>query len=206
MVKVGVFSAQGAVTEHVYMLRKTFEEMDVQGKAILVKSREEAKEIDGIIIPGGESTTISRLLERTGVGEVVKRRAENGDIIVMGVCAGCIILAKSIEDGGEKVKSLALMDMKVRRNAFGRQRESFEVDLEVKGFSKPYHAVFIRAPIIEEVFGKCEPIAYFGDKIVAARQDKLLALCFHPELTEDTRIHRLFLSLHYGSQEDTQRY
>ena len=131
--------------------------------------------------------------------EVLKKRVENGDIIIMGTCAGCIILAKEIEDGGEKVKSLALMNMKVKRNAFGRQRESFEVDIEVKGFSEPYHAVFIRAPIIEEVWGNCKAIAHFRDKVVAAQQGSLLALCFHPELTKDTRFHHMFLRLHYSS-------
>lgn len=199
MVKIGIFSAQGAVSEHASILEKTFKEMGIRGKAIYVKDSKEAEKVDGIIIPGGESTTISRLLESTGVGEVVRRRVEDKEIIVMGTCAGCIILAKLIEDGKGKVKPLALMDMKVRRNAFGRQRESFEVDVEVEGFEEPYHAIFIRAPLIEEVWGDCKPIAYLGNRIVGTVQENLLALCFHPELTDDTRFHKMFLSLHYSS-------
>jgi 5'-phosphate synthase pdxT subunit len=191
MVRIGIFAAQGAITEHLYILNKTFRELGIEGEVTFVKRKEEVRDIDGIIIPGGESTTISKMLRRSGVGREIKGRVD--DLVILGTCAGCIVLAKEIEE----IESLSLMDMGVKRNAFGRQRESFEADVEVKGFSEPYHAVFIRAPAITKVWGKCEAIAKLGNKIVAARQKSMLALSFHPELTDDTRFHRLFLSLSY---------
>ncbi len=113
----------------------------------------------------------------------------------MGTCAGCVLLAKEIVDKNNDISLLNAMDMKVERNAFGRQKESFEKGIKIKGFSKPYNAVFIRAPIIKKVWGKCEIIGETNRKIIAARQDNFLALSFHPELTDDIRIHEYFLNM-----------
>ena len=198
MVRIGIFSAQGAVSEHASILKKTFNELGIEGEVVFVRKKEDMRFVDGIIIPGGESTTISRMLKKTGVGEEIKRRVKEENLPVMGTCAGSIVLAKIIEDKEERLETLSLMDMSVERNAFGRQRESFEVDVNVKDFSKPFHAVFIRAPAISKTWGECESIATFENKIIAAKQGSLLALSFHPELTNDTRFHRLFLSFHYS--------
>jgi len=113
----------------------------------------------------------------------------------MGTCAGCVLLAKEIVGKNNDISLLHAMDMKVERNAFGRQKESFEKCIKIKGLSKPYNAVFIRAPIIKKVWGKCEIIGETNKKIIAARQDNFLALSFHPELTDDIRIHEYFLNM-----------
>ena len=113
----------------------------------------------------------------------------------MGTCAGCVLLAKEIVNNENDVKLIQAMDMKVERNAFGRQRESFEKNIKIKGFTESYNAVFIRAPIIREVWGNCKILSKIDEKIIAARQDKFLALSFHPELTNDLRMHRYFLDM-----------
>ena len=113
----------------------------------------------------------------------------------MGTCAGCVILASNLSDNFNDVKPLSAIDMQVKRNAFGRQRESFEKNIDIKGFSKPFNAVFIRAPIIEKVWGECEILSKIDKKIIMVRQGPFLALSFHPELTDDLRIHKYFLDL-----------
>ena len=115
----------------------------------------------------------------------------------MGTCAGCILMAKEGDEEVAKTKTelLKIMDMRVDRNAFGRQRESFEAPLDVKGFKSPFPGIFIRGPLIEEVYGKCEALSYYDDKIVMAKQDNLIGLSFHPELSGDSRIHEMFLKM-----------
>jgi 5'-phosphate synthase pdxT subunit len=173
--------------------------LGIKGDVIWVRGARDSisvSELDGLIIPGGESTTISRLMLNNKIFEQVQRLGESGTPI-MGTCAGLILLAK---EGDEQVqrtdqKLLELMDTKINRNAFGRQRESFEADVSIDFLDKPFHAVFIRAPTIEKLFGRAKAIAKFDGKIVGAAQGNLLALSFHPELTNDTRIHEYFLSL-----------
>ena len=148
-----------------------------------------------MIIPGGESSTISRSFIKSGIYDAIIQRLRQNNLPIMGTCAGCILLAKEIIGDKGNTKLLNAIDMQVKRNAFGRQKESFEINVKIKGFSKPYHAVFIRAPIIKKVWGKCEILAKMDEKIIAARQDKFLALSFHPELTDDLRIHRYFLDM-----------
>jgi 5'-phosphate synthase pdxT subunit len=167
--------------------------MDVRGEARWIRQKEDIDEIDAIIIPGGESTTISKILSETGMRNAIVQRLKQNNISIMGTCAGCILLAKEIIGG--KIKSLNAMDMQVERNALGRQKESFEKNIEIKGFSEPYNAVFIRAPVIRKVWGDCEVIGKLDEKIIAARQGKLLALSFHPELTNDLRVHKYFLEM-----------
>lgn len=184
--KIGVVGVQGAVSEHLEMLAKLGIER------VWVRKKEQLNEIDGLIIPGGESTTISKLMVESELFERVKELGENGTPI-FGTCAGLIMLAKKGDAQVEKTETrlLELMDVKVNRNAFGRQRESFEVELEVEGIGK-FPCVFIRAPAITRAFGECKPLARHNNYIVAARQKNLLATAFHPELTQDTRIHELF--------------
>jgi len=193
---VGVIALQGAVTEHIDAVKRALRELGIEGNAVPIRRRKELEKVDGLIIPGGESTTISRLLEKASISEIIKDRAQVS-MPIMGTCAGCILLAKKGDEEVEKseTKLLGLMNMKVKRNAFGRQRESFETKLDIEGFDLPFKALFIRAPAIESVWGECEALASAEGEIVLARQDNLLACAFHPELTDDMRVHRLLLEM-----------
>jgi len=153
--------------------------------------------VDGLTIPGGESTTISKLLVKLGLFDEIVRRATDEGMPIMGTCAGCILLSKDAGTQAEKTKTrlLGLMDLAVDRNAFGRQRESFEADLLVQGLDSPFHCVFIRAPAILRTWGDCAELSRYKDRIVLARQGHLIASAFHPELSGDLRIHRWFLDL-----------
>jgi len=148
-----------------------------------------------LILPGGESTTISRILYNSGLYGIISERIKKRNLPVMGTCAGCVILASELIDNTKDVKLLKAMNMQVERNAFGRQKESFEQIIEIKDFSEPFNAVFIRAPEIKKVWDNCEVIAKIDKKIVMVRQDNMLALSFHPELTDDLRVHKYFLDM-----------
>ncbi|HID61020.1 MAG TPA: pyridoxal 5'-phosphate synthase glutaminase subunit PdxT [Hadesarchaea archaeon] len=195
--KIGVIGLQGAVSEHLDAVKRAMEKLGIRGEAIWVGNSEQLVGVDGVIIPGGESTTIGKLMQRTGTFERVKELAKSG-VPILGTCAGLIVLAKL---GGEHVVQtgqplLELMDIAVIRNAFGRQRESFEADLEIPLLGeKPFRCVFIRAPAVSEVWGDVEILAKFHEKIVGARQRNMLAVAFHPELTPDTRLHEYFLKM-----------
>lgn len=184
--RVGVLALQGAVTEHIVSMQKA------GADALPIKQVEQLQEIDGLIIPGGESTTIGKLMRKYGFIEAIRDFAGQGKP-VFGTCAGMIVLANRIA-GGEP-EHLGLMDITVARNAFGRQRESFECDLEVKGIDEPVRAVFIRAPLIAEVGPDVEVLSVYNDEIVTARQNHLLATSFHPELTDDYRLHQYFADM-----------
>ena len=186
MPKIGVLALQGAVSEHLDSIRLA------GGEGVAVKRTEQLADLDGLIIPGGESTTIGKLMRKYGFIEAIRGFSDAGKPI-FGTCAGMIVLARKLEGGEEP--HLSLMDITVARNAFGRQRESFETDLEVKGFDTPVRAVFIRAPLIREVGEGVEVLATFRGEIVLARQGHLLASSFHPELTSDTRLHGLLLDM-----------
>jgi 5'-phosphate synthase pdxT subunit len=146
-----------------------------------------------LVLPGGESTTISRQLKGFGLEEELKAAVRRG-LPVLATCAGLVLISREIE-GESRVNPLGIMDINIRRNAFGPQRESFEADIEVQGLDRPYRAVFIRAPAIAGVGPGVEVLARVGEMVVAARQKNLLALAFHPELTEDPRIHQMFLKM-----------
>ncbi len=195
--RVGVVGVQGDVSEHVDAVARAMKELGQTGEAIAVRRREDLDRADGLTIPGGESTTISKLLVKLGLFDEIVRRAQAEEMPILGTCAGCILLAK---DGGPQAKKtgsrlLGLMDMAVDRNAFGRQRESFEADLQVEGLERPFHGVFIRAPAILRTWGECRPLARYDGKVVLARQGHLIGAAFHPELSNDFRIHRWFLEL-----------
>ena len=194
-ISVGVIGLQGAVSEHFTSMKNALKETNISGKISIIKNKDDLSNIDAIILPGGESTTISRILYESGLYDVISSRLKENSLPVMGTCAGCVLLASEITDEEKDVKLLSAMNMSVKRNAFGRQRESFEKNIKIKGFSKPYTAVFIRAPVIEKVWGNCQILAKVYEKIVMTRQDNILALSFHPELTDDLRIHKYFLKL-----------
>ena len=192
--KIGVLAAQGAFIEHIAVLNKLGVE------AIPVRLPGQLSGLDGLIIPGGESTSISNLIDAFGLRDEIKKLAENG-LPVFGTCAGMIMLASEITDGN-KATPLGLMKISVRRNAFGRQVDSFEADLSIPALgSDPFPGVFIRAPFITGVNNDVEVLASLSDgTIVAARQEKLLVSAFHPELTEDIRFHRYFLDIIEGKK------
>ncbi len=189
MTTIGVLALQGDFREHVQMLRG----MGVDAREVRLPT--ELAQTDGLIIPGGESTTIGKIAHVYGLVDAVRAMAQSGKP-VWGTCAGMIVLAKDI---GPEPPHVAVMDVKVQRNAFGRQVNSFETELDVpalahNGSTRSFHAIFIRAPLIESVGAGVEVLARLADgTIVAARQRNLLATSFHPELTRDTRFHRFFL-------------
>lgn len=186
-VTIGVLALQGAFREHIKMLKKCGAE------AVEVRKPEELKDLDGLIIPGGESTTIGKLMVEWGLLEEIKAKAAKG-MVLYGTCAGMILLSKEII--GSDQPRLGLLDATVQRNAFGRQRESFEADMDVPELGpKPLRAVFIRAPYIEKVGPNVKVLAVVNGKIVIARQGNILVTAFHPELTDDTRIHQYFLNM-----------
>lgn len=187
-ISVGVLDLQGAVSEHLRSLEKG------GARAVAVKRPRDLEELRGLIIPGGESTTIGGLMREFGLDEAIIRCHREG-MALFGTCAGMILLAKDISDGLEGQFTLGLMDITVRRNAFGRQKESFESDLALAGFNAPVRAVFIRAPIITAAEPAVEVLGRLQEGAVAARQGKLFATAFHPELTEDPRVHRYFIEM-----------
>ena len=189
--KIGVLALQGDFAEHIVMLKK------LGAETAEVRLPKHLDDLDGLIIPGGESTTIGKLMVIYGLLEAIREFGQGHAI--WGTCAGAILLSK---DARREQPLLELMDITVERNAFGRQTDSFEAALDVDVVKKstasdaPFHAVFIRAPIIESVAADTEVICTLDDgRIVAAQQGKLLATSFHPELTGDTRFHEYFLSL-----------
>jgi len=194
-ISIGILGIQGAVSEHATAMTRTLKEKDIKGTVFIVKHKKQVSDIDGLIIPGGESTTISRVLHKSGIYDEILKRVERDNLPIMGTCAGCVILAKEITDRATEIEPLRLMDMQIKRNAFGKQKESFEQPINVNSFVQPYHAVFIRAPLITKVWGKCKILAKIDKKIVMARQDNFLAASFHPELTDDLRIHEYFLDM-----------
>ncbi len=190
-----MIGAQGDVAEHVEAVRAAMHLGGFQGDVVTVRRREDLAACDALTIPGGESTTISKHLVRTGLHDDIVRRAGEG-MPVLGTCAGCILLANEGDDQVRNTRTslLGLMDMAVDRNAFGRQRESFETELTVEGLEGPFRGVFIRAPAITRTWGRCTPLARVdGETIVLARQAHLWGACFHPELSGDLRIHVAFL-------------
>ncbi len=185
--KIGVLALQGDVAEHIASLG------DCGVIASGVRSKQEIQSIDALVIPGGESTTIAKLAKAFGVFDLIKSRIASG-MPTYGSCAGMILIADQILDGGADQEGFGGIDAQVRRNAFGRQVDSFETDLSFAGISgAAFRAVFIRAPWVESVGTQVEVLASFNGHPVAIRQGHLLATSFHPELTGDNRIHRFFV-------------
>jgi 5'-phosphate synthase pdxT subunit len=193
MVKVGVIGLQGDVEEHIWAAERALENLGVSGEVIWLKKPEQLENISAIIIPGGESTTISRLMVKNGLFEPVKKLGEEG-LPIMGTCAGLIMLSREVIGATPEQKFLGLLDVKTNRNAYGRQVDSFEAPIKLAFSDEPFPGVFIRAPrIVELLSEKVKPIAWLGDRVVGVEQDHIIGLEFHPELTDDTRVHEYFL-------------
>jgi len=195
---IGVLAFQGAIEEHIAMTKLALEEMGIKGSVKPVKTIEEIRAIQGLIIPGGESTVIGRLSSINQTLQVIKQRIYDG-LPVLGTCAGLILLARKVYDrvlGETQQPTLGVMDVVVERNAFGRQRESFEAELEIPVIGdKKFPGVFIRAPAIKEAGPQVRVLSKLGNIAVAAQQGHIIGTAFHPELTDDTRIHKLLISM-----------
>ena len=186
--KVGVLALQGAFKLHVQAL----ERLGVE--AIEVRTLENLEASQALIIPGGESTTMSFLLESSGIFEALQERSNNG-MPILGTCAGMILLSSKITDGRNDQKPLKLIDIEVRRNGYGRQIDSFESDLMVKGFENFFKGVFIRAPLVESVGENVDVLAELNGQPIMCRQESTIVTSFHPELADDDRIHAEFLEM-----------
>jgi 5'-phosphate synthase pdxT subunit len=197
--KIGVLGLQGDVEEHIGATKLAFENIGVEGEVAWIRDEEGVLSVDGLIIPGGESTVIGLLSMFGGALDAVKERALKEEFPVLGTCAGLIIMAKRAYDrvvGKTNQALLGIMDITVERNSFGRQRESFEVDLQIpETGDKSFRAVFIRAPSVKEFGGNVEVIAKLEDYVVGVREGNRIGVAFHPELTEDTRVHEYFINL-----------
>jgi 5'-phosphate synthase pdxT subunit len=191
-VRIGVLAVQGAFVEHIVSLHR----LDVE--ALAVRLSPELAGLDGLIIPGGESTTISKLMQDYDLRGTIRNLADNG-LPIFGTCAGMILLASNTPD--LEIEPLGLMKIVVRRNAFGRQVDSFETALSIPVLGQePFPGIFIRAPLIEQVNSEVDVLAKLANgTCVAARQGKLLACAFHPELTDDLRFHQYFISILTGN-------
>ena len=186
--KVGVLALQGAFKLHVQALKRLGVE------AIEVRTLEIFEASQAIIIPGGESTTMSFLLESSGIFEALQERSNNG-MPILGTCAGMILLSSKITDGRNDQKPLKLIDIEVRRNGYGRQIDSFESDLMVEGFENFFKGVFIRAPLVESVGENVDVLAELNGQPIMCRQESTIVTSFHPELADDDRIHAEFLEM-----------
>jgi pyridoxal 5'-phosphate synthase pdxT subunit len=186
MVKIGVFALQGAVREHVRAVK------ECGAEAVVIKSKDQLKEVDGLILPGGESTTMRRLIDKYDFMSELKEFAAAGKPM-FGTCAGLILLAKRLV--GYDAPHIGVMDVTVERNSFGRQRESFEADLDIAGVAENFAAVFIRGPHIVEAGENVEVLAKYDGRIVAAREGQFLGCSFHPELTDDHRMTAYFINM-----------
>lgn len=183
---VGVLALQGAFNSH----ERALGELDVKTQE--VRTPQDLASIDALVMPGGESTTMSQLLESSELFEPIKKLLSEG-MPVFGTCAGMILLANKIIDGRDDQVSFGAIDIEVQRNAYGRQIDSFEAEIEVESFNEPFHAVFIRAPRIVSVGSAVEVLANYGTEIVFAKQKNVLVASFHPELSSDKRIHEMFV-------------
>ena len=195
---IGILSVQGDVAENIESSNKALKELGQEGNVTTVKTPEEISKLDGLIIPGGESTMIGQLSLVNGALKKIKEKIESG-MPVFGICAGLILLSKSAQDrvvGDTGQPLLNLLDVQVERNSFGRQRDSFEAEVSMDSINIPkFNGVFIRAPVISKTDNDVETISTFNEKIVAVKQGNILATAFHPELTSDTSLHQHFVSM-----------
>ncbi|MBU0761712.1 MAG: pyridoxal 5'-phosphate synthase glutaminase subunit PdxT [Candidatus Altiarchaeota archaeon] len=192
--KVGVLDVQGDVTEHIVALKRAVSDLGLPYDVCGVKTPKEIGNVSALVIPGGESTTISMLSARYGMDAALLDAAKG--MPVFGTCAGLVFLCKEGAKMKNGQKTLGLLDARVVRNAFGRQRDSFETQLNIPVLgNEKYPGVFIRAPAIEKVWGRCKSLCRYGGHVVLARQDNILASAFHPELTQDRRLHEYFLGM-----------
>jgi len=193
ILKVGILSIQGDIEENSNAIKESFEELQIEGTVIYMKDLRDLDEIDGLIIPGGESTVIGMLLFLQGVQTDLLRKKIQDGLPILGTCAGLIMLSNKAYDktmGETRQELLKVLDVTIERNAFGRQHESFESELDIPYLGeKRFNGVFIRGPVITEISNNVEIIAKYNNKIVAVRQNNILGTSFHPELANDNRFH-----------------
>jgi 5'-phosphate synthase pdxT subunit len=195
--RIGILGIQGDIEENIISTKESLKNLNLKGIVISVRNSEIIENLDGLILPGGESTVIGNLISINGqIFQTIKNRISEG-MPVMGTCAGLIMLSKRVYDkviGQTKQQLLGVLDIVVERNAFGRQHNSFEINLKIPVLGKaPFKGVFIRAPIITSVQDNVDVICSFDDKIVAVTQGNIIATSFHPELSSDSRMHELFV-------------
>ena len=195
---IGVLSIQGDVQENILSAKSAIDELGLDGNVIDVRTPEEISQLDGLIIPGGESTTIGQLSLVNGSLKVVKEKIQSG-MPVLGICAGMIMLSNTATDrivGKTDQPLLDILDIKLERNSFGRQKQSFESDISLDSINIPkFNGVFIRAPSVSEVGSDVEVLSKFNERIVAVKKGNVIGTAFHPELTEDTALHKYFINL-----------
>ncbi|MDH3313067.1 MAG: pyridoxal 5'-phosphate synthase glutaminase subunit PdxT [Nitrosopumilus sp.] len=197
-IDVGVLSIQGDVQENLLSAKAALDELGIDGKVRDVKTPEDISLLDGLIIPGGESTTIGQLSLINGSLKVLKEKIENG-MPVLGICAGMIILSNTASDrvvGKTDQPLLNILDIKLERNSFGRQKESFEADISLDSINIPkFNGVFIRAPSVSNIGSDVEILSKFNDRVVAVKKGNVIGTAFHPELTKDISLHKYFINL-----------
>jgi len=189
--RIGVLALQGAFAAHAAALQR----LGVSTAEVRVAA--DLEQCDALVLPGGESTTMSQLLETSELFDPLAKRIA-ADMPVFGTCAGMILLSKGIADGRPDQRSFVALDIDVQRNGFGRQRDSFETEIDVLGLDRAFHAVFIRAPRISRIGSEIETLATHGGEPVLVRSKTVMAASFHPELADDDRVHRLFLNMVQG--------
>lgn len=186
--KAGVIAVQGDVSEHADAIERAAAAYEVDSEVVEIRTSGTVPECDVLLVPGGESTTISRLIQQEEIASEICEHVEAGKP-VLATCAGLIVLSRDAKD--DRVDELGLIDVTVDRNAFGRQRDSFEAPINVTGLEEPYHAVFIRAPLVDEISSEIDVLARVNNHPVAVRDGPVIGTSFHPELTGDVRVHRL---------------
>ena len=194
----GVLSIQGDVLENIISVKAAIDALGIDGTVTSVKTPDELSKVDGLVIPGGESTTIGQLSKFNGSLKILKEKIEQG-MPVLGICAGMIMLSKTAQDkvvGKIDQPLLNILDIKLERNSFGRQRESFESDISLNSIGIPtFNGVFIRAPSISDVSSDVEVLSKFNEKIIAVKKNNVIGVAFHPELTNDISLHKYFVNL-----------
>ena len=195
---IGILSIQGDVNENILSTKAAIDALDIDGTVTSVRTPDEISKVDGLIIPGGESTTIGKLSLFNGTLKILKEKIEQG-MPVLGICAGMILLSKTVNDkvvGKIDQPLLNIFDIKLERNSFGRQRESFESDISLNSIGIPtFNGVFIRAPSISDVGSDVEILSKFNEKIIAVKKNNVIGVAFHPELTTDISLHKYFVNL-----------
>lgn len=198
MINVGVLAIQGDVQENLLSTKKALDDLGLEGSVIDVKTADDVSKLDGLIIPGGESTTIGQLSLVNSSLKVMKEKIEAG-MPVLGICAGMILLSKTADDkvvGKTNQPLLEMLNVKLERNSFGRQRESFETEISMESINIPkFKGVFIRAPSVSEAGSDVEVLSKFNEKIVAVKKGNIIGTSFHPELTSDVSLHKYFVNL-----------
>ncbi len=194
----GILSIQGDVLENILSVKAAINELGVDGTVTAVRTPDEISKVDGLVIPGGESTTIGQLSKFNGSLKILKEKIEQG-MPVLGICAGMVLLSNDVNDkvvGKIDQPLLNILDIKLERNSFGRQRESFESDISLNSIGIPkFNGVFIRAPSISEIGSDVEVLSKFNEKIIAVKKNNVIGVAFHPELTSDISLHKYFVNL-----------